>query len=311
METLTDSTIKDFAAAVRAELKDLPKATIDELTGDLEASLAERQADEGENFSLGSPVDFAAELRDAAGVQPKVTKSRIFSSEALLSNLETSLRNNRLTSGLLEFGISIRPLWWVIRAVVAWVLIFGFVLEDYSRLAFLAVMIFLSIQWGRGKWFSNRFFKSWLLPLNVLAILTLPIAGLLVGGKLGLYYSFQDSMRFVQVDGLRLEGNPVTELKAYNSDDVEVEGLRFTDQNGNPINLPIPLSELTQYLVPDVIGMSYEASHEALIEAGIPGVDYIYRDNVNEKDAVVVSIEPPAGSAVTSRDVVTITYDRK
>ncbi|MFM1795760.1 MAG: hypothetical protein RLZZ340_437 [Actinomycetota bacterium] len=34
-------------------------------------------------------------------------------------------------------------------------------------------------------------------------------------------------------------------------------------------------------------------------------------NDVSEKDAYVVSIEPAAGSAVTSRDVVTVTFDRK
>ena len=44
MQALTDNTIKDFAAAVRAELADLPKREVQELTDGLEADLHDRLA---------------------------------------------------------------------------------------------------------------------------------------------------------------------------------------------------------------------------------------------------------------------------
>lgn len=78
MDTLNDSTIKDFAKAVRAELGDLPRSIVEELTSELEASLAERKLDEGDSFNPGSPITYAAELREAAGVQPKSKNMKIF-----------------------------------------------------------------------------------------------------------------------------------------------------------------------------------------------------------------------------------------
>jgi hypothetical protein len=59
--------IASFAEAVRDALYDLPDEERDELTGGLEADLAEEYA-EGHARDLPDPVEYATELRDAAGL---------------------------------------------------------------------------------------------------------------------------------------------------------------------------------------------------------------------------------------------------
>lgn len=312
MQTLNDSSIPDFAASVRLELRDLPKSVIEELTGDLEASLQERRQDEGENFQLGSPNEYAAELREAAGMGPRPVSKTRFGSKAMLSAVESWLRKYQLTSAILEFGISVRPLWWVLRATLAWGLFSGFYPNSVTDLAFLVLLVFLSVQWGRKKWFTGKFFDSILLPLNVVAVLLLAPGSVLISNAVNTAVNTQQVMQEWSVDsGLVYNGESVTEIKAYDSAGAEVNGLIFRDQNGNPLEIGVPLVELTQYQVPDVLGFSYENANSALSEAGLPGVDYIWLNDVSEQDAYVVSIEPAAGSAVTSRDVVTVTFDRK
>jgi hypothetical protein len=312
MQTLNDSSIPDFAASVRLELRDLPKSVIEELTGDLEASLQERRQDEGENFQLGSPNEYAAELREAAGMGPRPLSKTRFGSKAMLSAVESWLRKYQLTSAILEFGISVKPLWWVLRATLAWGLFSGFYPKSVTDLAFLVLLVFLSVQWGRKKWFTGKFFDSILLPLNVVAVLLLAPGSVLISNAVNTAVNTQQVMQEWSVDsGLVYNGESVTEIKAYDSAGAEVNGLIFRDQNGNPLEIGVPLEELTQYQVPDVLGFSYENANSALSEAGLPGVDYIWLNDVSEQDAYVVSIEPAAGSAVTSRDVVTVTFDRK
>jgi len=312
MQTLNDSSIPDFAASVRLELRDLPKSVIEELTGDLEASLQERRQDEGENFQLGSPNEYAAELREAAGMGPRPVSKTRFGSKAMLSAVESWLRKYQLTSAILEFGISVKPLWWVLRATLAWGLFAGFYPNSVTDLAFLVLLVFLSVQWGRKKWFTGKFFDSILLPLNVVAVLLLAPGSVLISNAVNTAVNTQQVMQEWSVDsGLVYNGESVTEIKAYDSAGAEVNGLIFRDQNGNPLEIGVPLEELTQYQVPDVLGFSYENANSALSEAGLPGVDYIWLNDVSEQDAYVVSIEPAAGSAVTSRDVVTVTFDRK
>lgn len=312
METLNDSTIKDFAKAVRAELSDLPRSIVEELTSELEASLAERKLDEGDDFNPGSPITYAAELREAAGVQPKSKSSKIFSSQKFITGLEAWFRRTAFTEAILEFGISIRPLWWVIRATLVWGLFSGFYPNSATDLALLVVLVFLSVQWGRKKWFTNRFFAAILLPLNLIGIAMLLPGSVLISNAWNTALNAQQVMQEWSVDdGLEYNGEAVTELKAFDSTDTEVTGLRFENQNGTPIEFGVPLSELTQYHVPDVIGLSFYDAHKALTDAQVPGVDYVYVDNVGENEAYVVSVSPEPGSAVTSYDTVTVTLDRK
>ena len=63
MQTLTDKNFDAFAKAVRAELSDLPKREIQELTEGLEADLAERFAEEGSDFEFGSAAEKRQESR--------------------------------------------------------------------------------------------------------------------------------------------------------------------------------------------------------------------------------------------------------
>ncbi|MEY4019510.1 MAG: hypothetical protein RLZZ590_810, partial [Actinomycetota bacterium] len=116
----TQNNIAAFAEAIRAELSDLPKREIQELTDGLEADLTERFAEEGTEFPLESASVYAADLREAAGVGPRTEKRKAFSAKALIENVEAWFRRTAFGSSVLEFGISVRPVWWVLRAFVAW-----------------------------------------------------------------------------------------------------------------------------------------------------------------------------------------------
>lgn len=312
MTTISDSTIKDFAKAVRSELNDLPKSVIEELTSELETSLEERRLDEGDSFNPGSPITYAAELRDAAGVPPKSNTAKNFSSKQFIAGLEQWFRRTPVTEAILEFGISIRPLWWITRAFLAWGILSDFYPNSVASVALLMLLIFLSVQWGRKKWFTNKFFRASLLPLNLVAIIALLPGSVLLSNTLN---SIQNTEQMMQQwsanDGLEYNGSAVTKLRAIDSNGIEVTGLSFENQDGTPIEIGVPLSELSQYQVPDIAGLSLFDAQRLLDEANVPAVDYVYLNNVNEQEAYVLSVDPPANSTVTSRDVVTITLDRK
>ncbi|MGD8194140.1 hypothetical protein ACEXQB_006545 [Herbiconiux sp. P18] len=58
-----DSTIAEFAPAVRRHLDDLPLDEVDDLTGGLEADLSEQASDEQGDLHLDDPASHASELR--------------------------------------------------------------------------------------------------------------------------------------------------------------------------------------------------------------------------------------------------------
>lgn len=307
MTSLTDINITAFAEAVRAELADLPKREIQDLTDGLEADLAEKFADEGVDFATVSASDYAAELREAAGVAPKTPRRKAFSSMALIQNTEDWFRKTAFGTSIIEFGISIRPVWWVLRAVVAWFIFAGVFYSFTAGAILLPIFILLSIQWGRKKWFTNKFFAAILLPMNLVAILlVIPAQGMLML-KLNNYANAEQMLRTMPgIDGLRLNGEPVTELKAFNSDNQEVIGLVYRNQLGQQIE--IPESGIAYYVMPDLLGKNLLEAQQALTDAGIENVDIIYQDGVAEVNGVVVEVNPSQpGAMVTKFDVVELT----
>lgn len=311
MTSLTDININAFAEAVRAELADLTKREIQELTDGLEADLAEKFAEEGADFSTGSAAEYAAELREAAGVTAKPAKRKAFSSTDLMQNIQDWFRKTKFGTAILDFGISVRPVWWVLRAFVAW-FIFSVLFYDLNGGAiFLPVLIFLSIQWGRKKWFTGRFFTSLLLPLNVLAlVLLLPTQQMLLV-KVNNYANAELLLSSMPgSDGLRYNGEVVSELKAFDADGKQISEATFKDQSGREIET----GELgaNYYLVPDILGMSMYEANEALKTAGIPAVDFEYQYGATSENGVVIEVFPPtAGSLITEFDVVTVTIGKE
>jgi hypothetical protein len=142
-----------YLDGVRAALADLPDDVRDELLEDLPAHLAEVVSEElaasgdvpagGDPEAggapralrdrLGSPAEYAAELRAAAGLRPAPGRRRVPPSlTALLARLrgwadEADLRAGRLIGygRLTEFLPLLRPAWWVARGYVVVVVLFG------------------------------------------------------------------------------------------------------------------------------------------------------------------------------------------
>ncbi len=108
--TLERPDVAAYLNAVRSRLADLPAEERDDLVADVEASLLES----GEPPAL-SPEDFAAELREAAGLAPAGPAAP---QPSLSDSLRSWLSSERASS-LLRTGSELAPIWWLARAYVA------------------------------------------------------------------------------------------------------------------------------------------------------------------------------------------------
>lgn len=310
MKTTTDTTVQTFAAAVRAELADLPKRELEGLTEGLAADLEERFAEEGEGFNPGSAAAYAAELREAAGVAPKSTKRKALSSVALIDNAQAWFRRSAFGTAVLDFGISIRPVWWALRATIAWLFIVGIGFNSTSSFVLLPVFVFLSIQWGRKKWFTNRFFAAILLPLNLVAILLLIPAQDMLVHRLN---NFTNAESMVQnwpaTDGLRLDGEPISEVKAFDANQQEVTGLSFKVQAGNLL-VPFGTAQSEPILIPDLIGLNIQDLQAQLSALGISGADFNRVDDATDAEAYVIATVPAAGEFIDPKAALLVIIGR-
>ena len=307
MTSLADINIQAFAEAVRAELADLPKREIQDLTDGLEADLAEKLSEEGVDFANVSAADYAAELRAAAGVAPKTPRRKAFSSKALIQNTEDWFRKTALGTGILEFGISIRPVWWVLRVVVMFVILGAFRLPIWL----FPVAVFLRVMWGRAVWFNNKFFKSILLPLNLFAILMIIPAVDSAARTFDQYIANTDlvqSTDYANRAGLQLNGEQVLEVKAFDSSGNEVLGLTYQDQNGNPL-FEVQADPIE---VPDISGMTIPEFQAALTAVGIENVEINYLDETEPVgEVVVLRTEPAIGSWLDPKSTLLVVMDHQ
>lgn len=239
-----------FTTAVRAQLADLPTDELDELLDGLGADIEERLADGGE---LGDPALYAEELRQAAGLPPRGSapkrerRSLAQRSASLKSRIAAWFAKTPARSGARDFLLSLRPVWWIIRALaITWIVlvllqhptVHGLPLSFISMLAFVGAAI-VSVQWGRGKWLPHNWLRHVRTVASIAAVvLVVPLFGIVwnVLASTGPSYTQED----FTPPGLSQNGSAITNIFAFDCAGDPIDLVRLYDQNGDPIETGYP-----------------------------------------------------------------------
>ncbi|MGB3414443.1 MAG: hypothetical protein WBA28_06965 [Microbacteriaceae bacterium] len=240
--------VKNFAAAVRKQLADLSPDEVQELTGGLEADLAEHYADNG--GILAEPASYAAELRSAAGLptRSEFTPGQKARRAPLKDDLGAMLRNLRANPTIQrigEFFKVLQPAWWALRAwvlfevVVTWLIRQEFIQIPAHPLHWLGLLlaIVISVQFGRHRWFSKKSVERLNVVLSVIAVIALPFAVGSVYIGVNQARNAELAVEYYQSQWLMAHGQPISNIFAYNCAGEPVRDIRLVDQNGNPISL--------------------------------------------------------------------------
>jgi hypothetical protein len=251
MTTTALHPVDDFARAVRTALADLPPDEVEDLTDGLEADLAERASDQ-ESPEFGDPVAYANELRSAAGLPPRDLRrasssmGSVFGSAwaDLLSGLR-ELHKHPLIARLAAFFVAIRPLWWLFRAwvfygIVTWAFGISALSFNLGTIVLGTACLVLSVQLGRGKWQPRAWLRTGVLVLNVLLVLTIPVALLATSFAFSSQYSeaYADGVSDSSQDanGLVYNGHPITNIFAYDAAGKPLTSVQLFDQKGRPLD---------------------------------------------------------------------------
>jgi hypothetical protein len=231
--TLERPDVAAYLAAVRSELADLPAEERDDLLADVEASLL----DSDESPAL-PPKEFAAELREAAGLEPG-TDGR---ASSLLDAIRARLASERI-GALRATARELAPIWWLARAYVA-VVVVALALDWHwplqgsvtqSALA-LAVAAVASIWFGlRRRRRGGGHVRLRLAANAALAIALLPVAA----------YSFEQLTyrplapytASEPTPGLAVDGVQLTNLYPYTRDGRLLLDVLLYDENGRAIEI--------------------------------------------------------------------------
>lgn len=255
--TTVPAEIHAFATAVRAALADLPADEIDELTDGLEADLTEAFTEDLQR-ELPDPAAYAAELRVAAGLPsraPKRSRVRDLSSAVadLGHDVDRNLRRSPIVARSLDFLITLRPAWWIVRGWAAYQVagaFFGFEgdLLPFSGFTWfvLAAMVVGSVAVGLRHW------PGWMRVLiaagNVVAVVA-TVSGLSqvpshadvteAWNSADPGYS-DDGSGYAPGDGVYSGGSEVTNIFAYDAAGKLLSGVQLFDQDGKPIRTSTP-----------------------------------------------------------------------
>ena len=236
--------LADLADEDRADLLDELAAHLDELAAESDAPLPAR---------LGTPAEYAAELRASAGLPPARARGR--AGGRVLDRLR-ALERRRDVTATRDFLVALRPAWWVLRA---WVLV-GLVAMwpgqttptwswDWPMvprvasprvgLLVLVAVIVLSVQLGRGRVRSRLLAGPVVASANVLlALLTLPVVSSFAdhGGARYVYVPAEPVTR-VPADGVYADGSQVWNIYPYDAGGRLLHDVRLYDQDGAPLSL--------------------------------------------------------------------------
>lgn len=259
--------VAHFVDEVRAALCDLPQDDREELIDGLEADLTERLQDSGDEHTpvsaLGSPAEYAAELRAAAGMPATAGGSHTSSTMRLRSRVGAwqeqgvgrlqEAATTPLVLALLPFLRTVRPVWWVARAWVglqlldallgswphSWMISFhGYLL---GALLWLAASI-LSVQIGRGVWWPANA-SAWRrsrvnVACSAIAVLSLPVVfSSLPSAGFRPDYGGGYAHPGVRASprGLSSDGERVHNIYPYDAQGKPLVGVQLFDEEGNPL----------------------------------------------------------------------------
>jgi len=237
------ASLADLPVDDRADLLDELATHLDELATEGDAPLVSR---------LGSPQDYAAELRASAGLPPARSRGR--GRSELLAGLRGDVeraRKNALVAATLDFLTVLRPVWWVLRAWIVVVVLARLSrpqrAEDWSSdlilvpagmVSFwlLLAAVVASVQIGRRGAHLGRRAGAIVAVINLFAALAfLPVLESLADASAR--YGSLEYLAAVPYHGVYSAGEQVTNVYAYDAAGQRLSDIRLYDQDGDPLLL--------------------------------------------------------------------------
>ena len=247
-ESVQQAQVREYTAAVRAALADVPADRCEELLDDLEEHLAEVAADGDESLEsrLGPPAGYARELRTAAGLPTgpdAPTGSRDRGAELI-----GRLRSWEPVRQVERFLPELRPAWWVVRAwaaVTAVDVVFvgspSFPLPTLGLGPVGWIVTAATVTWSvrlglRARAEERPAARPAVIANTGLALLTvIAVVGLADVARVA-------SAEPVSYDGglpgvlTHEDGTPITNIHPYSSSGEPLTGVLLYDQDGRPID---------------------------------------------------------------------------
>jgi hypothetical protein len=249
----TTPAAEQFLAQVETELADLPAEDRAELLEDLSLHLAAIAEDADErplSTRLGSPTDYAAELRAAAGLPTRSTGDVRRRANGRMRRLAVATWESRALRETWVLLAQLRPAWWVLRGYLVVAVACLWKIDGSSDfpvpapadshllgVSLVLIAIVASVALGRLQ----------LTRVTTLGVVVANVLALVGAGNLLADYEWRsadnvivrvasnESELFVDSPLVTKQHGPVTNIFAFGPDGKPLEGVLLFDQDGRPL----------------------------------------------------------------------------
>ncbi len=234
--------VEKFISEVDAYLQDLNQGLREDILREVRENLEARAEDNEAELTLPNSLEYANELRQAAGLEPVALQKTPLRS--FLSQIQIRLRTNRLVLVVAKVLAPLKPLFWLAMAISTFGFIQLYVLGDVlyfgvpSNLeqSFLWIAIVLAALWFGAAKFGPLMKRMRTIGLVVTFI---PMAIMFYGiteDAVNTVDELVNGNPALRTTGLIYNGLPVTNIFPYDADGNLLENIRLVDDQGRPLN---------------------------------------------------------------------------
>ncbi len=234
--------VEKFISEVDAYLQDLNQSLREDILREVRENLEARAEDTEAELTLPNSLEYANELRRAAGLEPVALQKTPLRS--FLSQIQIRLRTNRLVLVVAKVLAPLKPLFWLAMAISTFGFIQLYVLGDVlyfgvpsnleQSLLWIAIVL-------AALWFGAAKFGPLMKRIRTIGLVVtfIPMAIMFYGiteDAVNTVDELVNGNSALRTTGLIYDGQPVTNIFPYDAEGNLLENVRLVDDMGRPLN---------------------------------------------------------------------------
>jgi len=255
--------VEKFISEVDSYLQDLNQDLREDILREVRENLDARAADSIDDLTLPDSLEYANDLRQAAGLEPVAIQKGLVKN--FLTQVQIRIQSNRFALAIAKVLAPLKPLFWLAIAISTFGFIQLYVLGDSPYigvpsnleqwLLWLAVVLAAS-------WFGSAKFGPLMKRIrNIGVVVTfIPMAIMLQGITQGVVQTVDELVNgnpAMRTTGLIYNGLPVTNIFPFDAEGNLIENVRLIDDMGRPLNSSAE-TLVTPVVMTSVDGQIYE-----------------------------------------------------
>jgi hypothetical protein len=234
--------VEKFISEIEEFLQDLGPELREDILREVRENLEARAEDEKGELSLPNSLEYANDLRQAAGLEPVAPQKRVF--KDFVAGIRERLDYSPVANAVRNFLRPFKPLFWVAIGISSYSLLEHYIIGDDGYLGIPSTLE----QWLL--WVAVILFAVWVGAANfgpllrriravALAVAFVPMAIMFQGfseNTIQLSDELVNGNPASRTTGLIYNGLPVTNIFPYDADGNLLRDVRLVDDQGRPLN---------------------------------------------------------------------------